>query len=226
MKEYNIGDKVYIKDWGKHYRSTEWFNWKTIIPTYTSIDFNYEFIYEDNLTLRGTINKREPKKLKEKIPTYKNYEYVIIETILHPKNGKNICLCKFEEKCYIAVDIEALCSLTPEEQIKVKHLEKENYLQALAFDNLNKWTIDSNIKEFPKELLKYLYDRNQTTQFGAIYTEAIIKYPYIAKEYTINGNDICLGWEQLYNGVGCNLTDKETISWSELPKRFPENKFQ
>lgn len=56
--------------------------------------------------------------------------------------------------------------------------------------------------------------------------KAIIRYPYIPKEYTINGNDICLGWEQDFNGVGCDLSDKETISWSELPKRFPENSFK
>jgi hypothetical protein len=131
-----------------------------------------------------------------------------------------------ERGCWVQIGEGGLSTLTVEEQEKVKHLESEKRLQALAIDNLGKWTIDVKKDEFPKELLKYLYDTNQNTQFGSGMTKAIIKYPYISKEYTVNGNDICLGWEQFYNGEGCDLSDKETISWYQMKERFPENTFQ
>lgn len=233
-----IGSKVYVCDWGKQYtdiyrwingeRQSIW-NWKTEIPDHSSPIFHHKFIHEDNLTLKGTINKREPKKLVDKTPVYKNFEYTIEEITTRKETGKLIYLMSSKEGCWVQVGEDGVSTLTPEEQEKVKHLEKEKSLQALAKQNLGKWSINDDLKnKFPKELIKYLYDRDQRTCFGSNFpnTKAIIRYPYVSKEYTKNGNDICLGWHQNYNGIGCDLSDKKTISWKELPARFPENKFK
>lgn len=230
----SIGDKVFVSDWGKQYstfykwikgkRITVW-EWKSHIPDYSDTSFHWKYIYEPNLTLKGTVNKREPKKLASKEAVFKSFEYTIEEVIIKEDSTK-IYLLSSSEGCWIQIGEGGLSTLTVEEQEKVKHLEKERYLQALAVQNLNKWDIETaNINTFPKELLKYLYDTNQVTQFGAGTTLAIIKYPYISKEYTVKGNDICLGWEQSYNGVGCDLSDKETISWHQMRQRFPEQNF-
>ena len=234
-----IGDKFYVSDWREQYTSFyRWVNgvkqsiwdWKSKVPDYSSTDFHWKFVYEPNLTLKGTVNKREPKKLVKKIPVFKNYEYELVEFKNNDRNDEYkdiICLLKSNEGCWIQIGNKGLSTLTLEDQEKVKHLEQEKRLQALAKDNLGKWTINVKKDEFPRELIKYLYDTDQRTCFGSSSpnTKAIIRYPYIPKEYTINGNDICLGWEQDFNGIGCDLSDKEVISWNELPKRFPENRF-
>lgn len=227
-------DKVFVSDWLKQYTNIyKWennnkikiFDWKTTIPDYCNIEFHWKGIYEPNLTSKGTLNKREPRKLVSRTPEYKNFEYTIEEIITHKENL--IYLLSSKEGCWVQIGEGGISTLTFEEQEKVKHLETEKRLQSLAIKNLNKWTIDTaNKKDFPKELLKYLYDVNQNTLFGSSITKAVIKYPYISKEYTVNNNDICLGWEQDYNGVGCDLTDKETITWNELKQRFPENRFE
>lgn len=231
--KYKIKDKVFVNNWDKHYSNIyKWknnikitiFNWKTVIPDYCNIDFFWKYIYEPNLTVKGTVNKKEPKKLVSKIPEYKNFEYTIEEIIIH--NNNLIYLLSSKEGCWVQIGEDGISILTLEEQKKVKHLETEKALQVLAIQNLGKWTIDTaDKKTFPKELLKYVYDVNQNTLFGSSITKAIIKYPYISKEYTVNNNDICLGWEQDYNGVGCDLTDKETISWDQIKQKFPENTF-
>lgn len=229
----NIKDKVFVSDWDKQYsniyrwedniKSVVW-GWKTIIPDYSGTDHHWEYTYEPNLTLKGTVNKREPRKLVSKSPKFKNFEYTIEEISSKP-NGKLIYLLSSKEGCWIQIGEGGICTLSTEEQAKVKHLESEKRLQALATQNLNKWSVKSDLKQFPKELLKYLYDTNQRTMFGSQITTAIIRYPYIPKEYTINGNDLCLGWEQDYNGIGCDLSDKETISWNQMKQRFPEQTF-
>jgi hypothetical protein len=85
-KKFKVKDKVYVKDWGKQYtnfftwnnniKESIW-NWKSELPQYCGTEFFWKYIYEDNLTLKGTINKRKPKKLIDKIPEYKNFEYKI-----------------------------------------------------------------------------------------------------------------------------------------------------
>ena len=253
----NIGDKVFVSDWGKIYSDFyRWVNgekesiykWETEIPNYSSINFHWEYEYKPKLTQKGVPYKNGDKELVSKYPKYKDYEYTLLECYHHPKAGQistdlrtkekpnasvfyypeRIWLAKSDEGCFIQIEEKGLTTLTPEEQEKVKHLEKKKHLQALAKDNLGKWSINDNTKDFPKELLKYLYDSEQRTCFGSEFpnTKAIITYSYISKEYTLNGNDICLGWSQNFNGVGCDLSDKDIISWNELPKRFPENTFK
>lgn len=231
-----IGEKVYVKDWRQIYsnvyrwidgkRVTIW-SWKTVIPEYSSTTFFWEKIYTPKLTIKGNPFKNGDKELVSKKPIYKNFNYEILEKVVRKDTQDIICLCKSKEGCYIQINEKGLTIFTVEEQKKLSQLETEKHLQALAKDNLGKWSIDDSLKEFPKELLKYLYDSNQNTCFGSDYpnTKAIIKYPYIHKKYTIKGNNLCLGWEQDFNGKGCDLSNKETISWNELPKKFPENSF-
>ncbi len=230
-----VGDKVYVKDWGKRYSNIyKWVNnekvsiwkWKTKIPDHSDPTFFNLYHHRPKLTAKGVPYKDGSTILVATIPAYKNYEYTILEAKQVPMEDKIIFLLASNNGCYIQVGDKGLSTMTIEEQEKVKHLETEERLQALAIDNLGKWSIDSDTKKFPKELLKYLYDTDQRTQFGSGMTKAIIKYPYIANEYTINGNAICLGWEQTYNGKGCDLTEKETISWDEMKIKFPENDFK
>ena len=229
-----IGQKVFVCDWGKYYsdiyrwvdndRQLIW-NWKTKLPPYPHL--KHEYIYEPNLTLKGTVNKINPRTLVAEIPIYKNFEYTI-EEITTRQDGQLIYLLSSEEGTWVQIGAGGITTLTPEDQEKVKHLEQEKWLQAMAKENLGKWDITVKKSEFPKELLKYLYDKDQRTCFGSDSpnTRAIIRYPYISKEYTKNGNDILLGWVQEYNGTGCDLSDKETITWNELKIRFPENTFE
>ena len=76
-------------------------------------------------------------------------------------------------------------------------------------------------------LNKVLYDEDQRTCFGSDFpnTRAIITYNYIPKEYTIDNIPLYLGWSQNYNGVGCDLDNKETVNWNDLKKIFLHSNF-
>jgi len=249
-----VNDKVYVKNWGNVYSNFyKWvdgerisiFDWKTKIPNYSDVTFFHERKWTPKLTLKGEPYKNGDTVLVSDIPAYKNYEYTLIECHTHPKGGeistdfrtkgnpsakvyyypKYVWLAKSDNGCYIQITEEGLSTLTTEEQKKVANLESEKRLQALAKDNLGKWCMNDDLKLFPKELIKILYDKDQRTLFGSSMTKAIIKHRYIAKEYTINGNDLYMGWEQNFNGVGCDLIGKETIDWNGLKRRFIESKF-
>ncbi len=218
-----VGEKVYVKDWGKIYTgSFSIFNWKTKIPDYSTITFHIKTITKPKLTKKGVPYKNGDREFVKRVYEYKSYRYTILEIV--QKEDTQVCLIASNEGCYVQIGIDGLIKMNPEDFDKVKHLESELELQTLAFENLGKWTYE-NATKFPKQLVKYLYDRNQNTLFGSNTTTAIIRYPYIHKDYTVLGNNICLGWEQDFNGKGCDLSDKETITWEELPEMFPENRF-
>lgn len=236
-KTYNleIGDKVYVKNWGQIYSDTHRFvngikesfwNWKTKIPEYSNTDFFWKTETTPKLTLKGVPRKDGSYDIISRTPLYKNFEYEILEKI-EREDGEIICLLSSEEGCCVQIGIEGLTIMTPEEQDKVAHLHKEKYLQALSVNNLNKWSINSNLNEFPKELIKVLYDEDQRTCFGSDFpnTRAIITHRYIPKEYTIDNIPLYLGWNQNYNGVGCDLDNKKTVSWNDLKKIFLHSNF-
>lgn len=229
---YNIGDKVFVIDWDQQYSNVwKWinrekiliFNWKTEIPNYSGIDHHWHFEYEPNLTLKGTVNKRDPQKLKSKTPKYKDYKYEILETTNNPMTNEIIYLIasiKQQEiwaKCFVQISEEGLSLLNSEQFANQQ-------FNGLIESNLGKWTIDT-MKNAPQEIRKFLYDTNQRAQFGDSMTRATIRYPYLEGKFTVNGNNLCYGWEMSYDG-GCDLNDKEIISWDELTKKFPENRFQ
>lgn len=228
-----IGDKVYVSNWLQRYLSVyTWvdgkeqlvFPWTKEIPKYSDYQFFIKVITEPNLTLKGTVNKKEPTKVIDRIPIYKNFEYTIEEIVSHPTSGNNVCLLSSKEGCWVQMSEKGLSTLTPEDQEKIKHLETEKRLQALAKDNLGKWTVETAKHDtVPEELIKTLYDTNQNVLFGSTMTKGIVTYTYLPKDYTVNGNDLYLGGSVNYNGEGCDLTGKETTTWEKLKKRFPEN---
>ena len=228
---FEVESKVYVKDWGKSYSDFHtWasgnkksiFDWKSEIPYCSDTPHFHERVYTPKLTAKGLPYKNGDTILLNDPRAFENYEYTILEKL--QRDSRIICLISSKNGCFVQVNEEGLSSLTPKEQQLVAHLENEKRLQAMANENLGKWSIKDNLKKFPKELIKYLYDRNQNVQFGAGMSKGVVKYPYIHKDYTINSNDLCMGSECLYDGVGCDLTDKDTIVWSEMQARFPENR--
>lgn len=231
-----IGDKVYVSNWGKQYSDFyRWNNgkkeliweWKTNIPNYSSTMCHWKIITEPILTQKGKPYKDGSTKVVDRIPLFKNYEYTILEKTTR-EDGEVICLLSSNHteveplKCFVQIGEKGLTTLSKEEQEAVQHLEHEKYLQALAKMNLNKWSIDHDLREFPKELLKVLYDKDQRVLFGSSMTKGIVTYNFIPKEYTINGNNLYVSTTVDYNGKGCNLTGKKTISFKEIKTFFPE----
>lgn len=213
----NIGDKVYVQDWGQRYSCINDFKFNTIIPPYSKIDFFWKTISEPKLTLLGKPYKNGDTVILDRIPVYENFKYTILEMKLHPSSNKNVCLIKSDEGCCVAIGEEGISKLTKEQY------ERKEF-DSLREANLGKWVITDDLKTFPKKLLKYLYDQNQSAQFGSEMTGATIKYPYIEEKFTKNNNPLALGWEMSYDG-GCDLSDKETITWEKLQEKFPDNKF-
>lgn len=178
-------------------------------PNYSSPTFFTESIYYVKPT------RSKEGVLKEKIFHYKNFQYEVVEFTEHPEEpGLYIYHLKSLKKnnhygfgeCHVEIDENGISKSS------LKDFHK------------SKWLITDDFKKFPKELLKYLYDKNQTTLFGSITTKATIKYRYIPKEYMKNNIPFLIGWEQSFDG-SCDLKDKETTTWEELRKIFTENKF-
>ena len=256
--DYKVGDKVFVIDWGKQYsKFHEWinqekvlcFNWKTEIPQYAGPDHHWKYEYEPNLTLKGTINKREPTKLKSKTPVYKNYKYEILEITKHPKAGEFIydneeqrekwgydkiseepiylIASTHEEelwrKCFVQISGEGLSFLTP------KQFADEQF-NALKEYHKGKWTINMKqkaSKDFPKELLGVVYDTNDNVLFGCHYVKGKVQYFYIPGEYTNNGNPFITHVSVAYDGKGNSDIPKDSIvmHFSELKNMFPDNTF-
>lgn len=157
-----VKDKVYVIDWGKQYTTLKLpAELQPLIDRcYTTID-HWEYIYEPNYTLKGTINKREPKKLVDKIPLYKNYKYRIAAIFKHPKAGeytqteeireywkdKGGADDKYTEKdllllisidstkycqCYVIIEESGVSKLTSEQY-------KNEQFNSLIENNLGKW---------------------------------------------------------------------------------------
>lgn len=231
---FDIGDKVYVKDWGKQFtdfykwenneRKLIW-NWKTCIPNYSSTDSHWEIKHEPILTVKGIPYKDGRTKVVARNPVYKDYEYTILEKTVR-KDSCHIYLLSSNHtdiealKCFVQIGKDGLTTMTPEEQHEVQRLEKIASLQALALDNLSKWKKTDNLKNFPRELIKVLYDSDQNVLFGRAYTKGIVTYEYIPKEYTVDNKDLFLYSSISYNGKGCSLEDKDVTTFEEAQKRF------
>lgn len=235
-------DKVYVSDWMQRYSDfSRWnnltksrenvFPWKTKLPKYIK-ESNDTVVRTPKLTQKGLPFKNGDMIEVSREETHKSYEYTIREIITHPTNPDvTVALISSNHteqewlKVWAQINIKALTSLTIEEQESLKHLQKKKHLQALAKNNLNKWSLKDNLKEFPKELLLTLYDENQNVQFGSNITKGIVTYNIIPKDYTINGIPLYLSSSISYNGEGCELLDKPTTSWVKLSKLCKEQKF-
>lgn len=230
-----IGDMVYVVDWGKHYSTIDKFfdgkrvnifPIKTKLPDYCGIDYHWKHVYEPNLTQKGTVNKREPKKLVEKIPVYKNYKWEIIEVFKHPQAGEfyyddeqrkrwndyskypteDIFLLasthtdKDWMKCYIVISCDGVSKLTPEQYA-------DQQFNALIESNLNKWVDEEarrayDANKIPKEILSVFYDENDRVLFGSSVVRGLVSYHYIDAKFTVENKHIYLGTSILYDGKG------------------------
>lgn len=237
METYNVGDKVYVVNWNKQYSNfTKWengkkvkiFNWQSEISDYPGSEFHWKFVFEPNLTLKGTVNKREPKKLKEKIPIFKDYKYEILEIIKHPDRDELIYLLasthsdKLWEKCFVQISADGISKLTPEQYLDDK-------FNALKEAHRGKWTIgmrERAQKEFPKELLGVIYDIDDRVLFGSTYIRGKVQYNYIPAEYMVTGNNFFIYTTISYDGEGnLNLPDGAILmEFKDLLKVFPDNK--
>ena len=231
-----VGDKVFVIDWGKMYSSfyryvdgekQSVFNWKTEIPAYSDISFHWHHEYEPNLTLKGTVNKRDPKKLKSKTPVYKDYKYEILEMMVHPTYPEvNLCLIASTHvketwrKCFVQIDEQGLSFITAEQFA-------DETFNALKEFHKGKWNINSNHKLFPEELLQIVYDVDDNVLFGSRYVKGKVMYKYIPKEYAVDNIPIIVGTTVSYDGKGNQDLPKDALLmyWKELSGMFSNNKF-
>lgn len=232
MKEqfkFSIGDKVFVSDWGKHYSTkfkyvdsikTPVFNWNIEFPDFYDNDTSFHISreYTPKLTLKGQPFKDGSKILVSETHDYKNYEYEIIDRIIY--NDSIIYLLMSEKRCIVQIGEKGLSTLTIKEQEELKVVSHNNYIKALAKDNLSKWSITDDLSKFPSELIKVLYDTGQKVLFGSSYTKGIVTYQYIDKMFTIKNRDILISTSVDYNGEGCSLEGKETITFSQAKERF------
>lgn len=253
-----IGDLVYVVDWGKHYSDiTKWnqdsqkresiFPIKTELPDYCGIDHHWKFVYEPNLTLKGTVNKREPRKLKEKIPEYKNYKWEVLEIFKHPKAGQFYYneeqrerwkdYDKYTEndlvllasthtdkdwmKCYIVIEDTGVSFLTPQQFA-------DEQFNAMIEANLGKWDKES-VGKFgknpPDEIVSSFFDRNDNVLFGSSMVKGKVEYRYLEGKFSKDGKPIYLGCSISYDGKGNEgVEDKSRIKSFQYIKDYVEGK--
>lgn len=255
-----IGDKVYVVNWGKHYsKITEWnsktskreniFPVKTELPDYCGIEYHWEYKYKPNLTLKGTVNKREPKKLVEKIPTYKNYKWEVLEIFKHPKAGKLYYdLDQYTQeqldnwKDYSRYTEENLLLLASThtdkdwmkcyiviEESGVSELTPEQYnnneFNAFIEANLGKWNRNTLVKkDIPKEIISRFYDKDDNVLFGSSIVKGLVSYEYLDGKFSKDGKHIFLCSSILYDGKGNSACpNPELIKDFNWIKNYIEN---
>ncbi len=93
-------------------------------------------------------------------------------------------------------------------------------------NNLKKYTPDT-CRECPEELLKKIFDSNDTVLFGTKHTKGKVSCDYIPGELMLNGKPFIVHTTIDYDGIGNANLPKEAIikEWNELAEIFPENKF-
>lgn len=250
-----LKDKVYVIDWSKSYSDNSKYNnetkeyenvlpFKTVIPKYSEVRHHWKYIYEDNLTLKGTINKREPKKLVEKLPIYKDFKYEIVEIIKHPKAGEyyfneedrlrfkdydkypseNILLLKSThkeedwQKCWVIINEKGVSTLTPEQYTDAK-------FNALVESNLRKWDRNAmNKKDIPETLISKIYNEDDNVLFGSCYTKGKVSFHYLDGKYSTDGKHIYLHSSILYDGEGNSTLPKDAIimSFNNIKKHIEQ----
>ena len=237
----NVNDRVYVVDWNKVYggsrsinREDNPFKWTTKLYDYSTKDFHTESIYEDNLTQKGTINKREPRKKIGTIHKYLDYVYEIKEIIQHPtKEDETVCLIasthtdKDWMKCYVQINPLGLSFLHPDDYNKEKkEALKRSFLGKFTHQHIR--ACNKKPDKFPEDLLEIMYDKNDRVLFGSSMIRGKVKYPYIPGIFMTDGIPYLLGWEISYDGKG-NSDLPATVTFTtfdELQKIFLNNKFK
>lgn len=235
----NIGDKVFVINWMKRYTSfTKWdcdlqqrvpvFPWNFPVSSlhYPECSERYERL--PNYTKKGTINKKEPTIRGRAI--FKEFEYEVVDKIIHPSNGRTILLLSSTNesinalKTWVQIEEDGVSFLKPDdfEKKRVSDL-LSSYLGKLSQDDLTKNFIES----LPPEIFSYLYDKNDNVLFGSSTVKGLVSYKYIDKKYSKEPYHLWCGWEIKYDGKGNKkLKGKDLVEWDELKKLFPHMKFE
>jgi hypothetical protein len=244
MSEFKIGDIVFVIDWGKHYSDIEKYNYetqlrenifpiKTEIPRYSGIDSHWDYHYEPNLTLKGTVNKRDPQKLVGKTARYINYKWEVVEIFKHPNAGEycykdeeqrkkwnyyhkvteeNLLLLasthteKEWMRCYIVIEDSGVSNLTPQQVADKK-------FNGLIEANLGKWDRlkinRDNVKQIPKSIISIFYDEDDKVLFGSNMTRGLVEYKYLDSKFSIDKKPIFLYSSINYDGKGISQLSEE-----------------
>lgn len=246
---YEIGETGLSKLNNKEYE----LKIKDIKPINKKTKYKPKFKKNDKVYVIGDyLDKPVRFKIPESYTTYmkpknKNIQYIIKDLIENPDYGKIIWDAELQstipehsipennsystDKFYYLIKTKEGTDIyyfqRGETGLSKLHPEKYelNQRKKLELQNKKKWSINDTEK-FPKELIRYYYDVNQNVLFGSKIIKGIVKYPYIPKQFTKNGNPICLGVSILYNETGCDLSDKQIINWKDLKEIFPENTFK
>ena len=247
-----VGDKVFVINWGRQYSKTGGgngvFDWNIKIPKYSSTSFFNKHIQEEIMKVDGKPFKRPQFKTKETIREWKNFKYEVLEMMKHPKAGQytqneewrarnptsewandkyedvNICLIASPEGCYVEIAEEGLSFLTPEQYA-------DNQFNAVKEFHKRKYTVRDRdrgeVKGFPKELIKSVYDVDDNVLFGSSYVKGKVGYNYMEGEYTKDGIPFIISVSVSYDGKG-NLDLPEgslIMPYRDLHKMFPNNEF-
>jgi len=194
---------VYVIDWGKQYSDLyRWVNGvrenifpiKTELPNYCETEFYWKCTYEPNLTLKGTVNKREPTKLVSREPVYKDFKWKIVEKFKHPSKDKTLLLLTSIEPtgCYIVMGEKGVSDLPRQEYLEKQNLGKWNR------NAINKHTM----KDIPKEIISVFYDKDDNVLFGNRMTKGLVSYFYLDKQYSTDNKPIFLYSSITYDGKG------------------------
>lgn len=230
------------------------FPWKTELPDYSGIDHHWEYKYKPKLTLKGVPFKNGERELVSKKPVYKDYKYEVLEVYQNPNYGElTFDAVKFYgaghekakasnndyddtkfiyllasthtdndwQKCHAQIGEEGLSLLTPQQ-----FADKE--FNALKTYHKKRWTPEIREiaqKEFPKELIKSVYDKNDRVLFGSATTKGKVHYDYIPGEFMSTGRDFILSVGVDYDGKGNDDLPEGSrmASFNELKKLFPDN---
>ena len=233
MKKFKKNDKVYVVNWGRRFSTiykndghTPVWGWETKIPPYSDITFHWKREWTPKLTRKGAPYKDGSRVLVSEEPVYEDFLYKVEESTVRQMDGRVIYLLSSKEGCWIQMGEDGLTTMTPEEQEKVKHLEKKASIQALAKDNLGIWSIgNKNLTDFPERLMKRLYDNDRRILFGNGYGKGTVWYDYIPGEYTIDGVPILLK-SAISTDSEISLEGKETVNWSDLKSIFINQNFK
>lgn len=233
---------------------TPFIAWKTKIPDYCGIEHHWKHVWTPLLTAKGVPFKNGKKKLVSRTPAYKDYKWEILEIMPHPKAGEYTQTKEVREywkdkggaddtyttnliyllasthtdkewmKCYVMIEEGGVSYLTPEQFADEK-------FNALKEYHKGKYSVKDRergeVKGFPKELIKSIYDKNDNVLFGSNYVKGKVHYDYVEGCYAKDGIPFILSVGIDYDGKGNKDLPEDAIimNFSDLPKMFPNNQF-
>lgn len=240
--KYDIGEQVYVIDWGRIYTTGEKFDhekqeWKNLFDFKRRVKNFYckpihfvRYTHRPKLTKKGTPYKNGAQVMTGALSIYEDWMYEVVERCVHPNRKDKIYLIQPVLKKHkdmgalFQVNENALSKHCPEEYERLSNEEFES-------QHLNRYTpedfYDSEFaKSFPERLTEKIYDKDQNVLFGSKMTKGIVYYVYVPAKFMKTGRDYILSSGITYNGVGCDLSDVRSAHYHELKELFPDNSFE